>query len=98
MIRMRWLALALLCTATTAASAQGSNPDSGKVKKAVTNSKVAVDKGAKDTKNAVVKGAKDAKNATVTAAKDTKRATVKGAKDAKHAVKKAVTKDTTKKP
>src|ERR1035437_395019 len=51
LIRMRWLALALLCTATTAVSAQGTKPDSGKAKKAVTNTKVAVDKGAKDTKN-----------------------------------------------
>ena len=97
MIRMRWLALALLCTATTAVSAQGTKPDSGKAKKAVASTKVAVDKGANDTRNAVVKGAKDTKNSTVTAAKDTRNATVTAAKDTKNAVKKAVKNDTTKK-
>ena len=87
MIRMRWLALAFLCAATTAAGAQGTKPDSTKLRKAERNTKVAVGKGAKDTKVAVVKGAKDTKNATV-----------KGAKDTKKAVKKTVAKDTTKKP
>ena len=75
MIRMRWIALALLCAATTA-GAQEAKRDTSKLKKAAINTQKAVDKGAKDTKNAVVKGAKDTKKA----------------------VKKAVAKDSTKKP
>jgi hypothetical protein len=110
MIRMRWLALALVCAATTAVSAQETRDTTkGKIKTATTkaakNTKKAVVTGAKDTKNAVVKGAKDTKKAVVTGAKDTKNAVKKGASDTKtaakkttHAVKAAVKKDQTKKP
>ena len=91
MIRMRWLALALVCAATTAVSAQETRDTTkGKIKTATTkaarNTKKAVVTGAKDTKNAVVTGAKDTKRAVVTGAKDTKRAVVTGAKDTKNAV------------
>ena len=93
MIRMRWLALALVCAATTAVSAQETRDTTkGKIKTATTkaarNTKKAVVTGAKDTKNAVVTGAKDTKRAVVTGAKDTKNAVVTGAKDTKNAVKK----------
>ena len=93
MIRMRWLALALVCAATTAVSAQEKRDTTkGKIKTATTkaakNTKAAVRTAAKDTKNAVVTGAKDTKNAVVTGAKDTKNAVVTGAKDTKNAVKK----------
>jgi hypothetical protein len=92
MIRMRWLALALVCAATTAVSAQETRDTKSKIKTATTkaakNTKKAVVTGAKDTKNAVVTGAKDTKNAVVTGAKDTKNAVVTGAKDTKNAVKK----------
>ena len=110
MIRMRWLALALVCAATTAVSAQETRDTTkGKIKTATTkaakNTKKAVVTGAKDTKNAVVTAAKDTKNAVVTGAKDTKNAVKKGASDTKtaarkttHAVKAAVKKDSTKKP
>jgi hypothetical protein len=93
MIRMRWLALALVCAATTAVSAQETRDTTkGKIKTATTkaakNTKAAVRTAAKDTKNAVVTGAKDTKKAVVTGAKDTKNAVVTGAKDTKNAVKK----------
>jgi hypothetical protein len=93
MIRMRWLALALACAATTAVSAQETRDTTkGKIRTATTkaakNTKKAVVTGAKDTKNAVVTGAKDTKKAVVTGAKDTKNAVVTGAKDTKNAVKK----------
>ena len=82
MIRMRWLALALVCAATTAVSAQETKDTTkGKIKTATT-------KAAKNTKKAVVTGAKDTKNAVVTGAKDTKNAVKKGASDTKTVAKK----------
>jgi hypothetical protein len=81
MIRMRWLALALVCAATSTVSAQGTKQDSTKAKV-----KSATSKAATNTKKAVVTAAKDTKNATVTAAKNTGKAVGTAAKDTKNAV------------
>ena len=110
MIRMRWLALGLLCATASVAGAQA-KPDSAKgpVKKVVHNVHKAVDRGATDTRKATVKGAKDAtvatvkgaqdaRAATVKAAKNTGKAVAKGAKDTGKFAKKLVQKDTTKRP
>ena len=100
MIRMRWLALALVCVATTSVGAQATKQDTTKakvktaIKKAAKNTGAAVSTAAKDTKNAVGTAGKQTGAAVGTAAKDTKNAVVKAAKDTKAAVKK----DSTKKP